>query len=434
MAPAPFIVIVGRPNVGKSTLFNLLAMKPLAITSPLAGTTRDWNVADIELAGYAVKLVDTGGWGGKDGLGQLVGESVAEVLNRSEMVLFLVNPGVALGEADIELARTIRARGIPAIIVCNKCDREDEDALAWQFMRLGLGSPVPFSATQKRNLNELLSRIGGTLASLNTHAGYAGESIERVRCIFTGQPNVGKSSLFNALLADARSLVHSEPGTTRDPVRATAELGGRDWEIIDTAGVWSRLGRTESIHRDAQKRGLRAVREGTIAILVLDLTKPFARHDLKLAAVGPRKGVGLVVALNKCDLVPESKASGFLKEASGYLYSRFTDLGRFPIILASAVSGEGIESIKAAISEMARLRESEFTPEALSDVSYSWPTSGRAWKVRQTGTAPPTFSVRVPRGVKPNTRFVVNRLRNGLGLHGVPLVINWSAKVGGDDN
>jgi GTP-binding protein len=417
-AEMPRVVIVGRPNVGKSTLFNTLVRRAAALTSPVAGTTRDWIEAELTVDGRTLQLVDSCGWGSGGSLGELMDASLERALAGADAVVFVVAANEAAGQDDASLAAVIRQRQLPVMVVCNKCDRPDVDAAAWEFSRLGLGQPLPVSAVIPRNMAELRTRVA-VLASVPAHPLEAPSA----RGIFLGQPNVGKSSLFNAMLEAERSLVHDVPGTTRDPVHATLKAGATRWDLVDTAGVSRRIRDQDAMHRDAQRLSLKSLEDADVALLVLDLTVPFARQDLRLADRAAELGAGMAVALNKCDLLPREDVERLRTEGTEFLLKRFAQLGRFPVLLTSATTREGVPALLAAMEELLRLRRVRIPSDALAAAAFGWPSTGTPWRVRQTEVAPLRFSVRVPFGIRLNDRFVVNRLRDSFGLHGVPIII-----------
>lgn len=422
---APLFAIVGRPNVGKSTLFNAITGKAISITSPIPGTTRDWMEAPLIKSTIDVRVADTCGFGMRGAMGSLMDASTEQLLTRSSAVLFVVNPGSPPSQEEMELASHIRKTGLPVITVCNKCDSEREDALMWVYLKMGLGSPLPVSAIAKRNLSELTSRIGAEAADITDGVKTAPEGRAEARCVLLGQPNVGKSTLFNAMVEENRSLVHDEPGTTRDPVRAVASVGGERWEMVDTAGVGRRWRGNEAIYREAQARSIKALNGSDVAVLVFDLTVPLVRQDLRLASEIEQRGLGLAVVLNKADLIDKETRNDAENKAAVYLHERFPGLGRFPVIIGSAKNGEGVSELREAVRELDRLRKKRIPAEVLAEISSPWPTSGRPWVVRQMGIEPLSFMANPPQGNRLSSRFVINQLRESFGLHGVPIEVRW---------
>jgi GTP-binding protein len=412
--------IVGRPNVGKSALFNALTRGAGAITSPEPGTTRDWLEGTLDLDGNRITVADTCGWGLKTELGILMDASLDAVLDKASLVLFTVSAKTILQDDEMRLARLIQKSELRILLVCNKCDHPEDDAAAWEYTRLGLGAALPVSAMRNRNLTELRHRIAGIIGAM---PGALEEKTES-KCVMIGQPNVGKSSIFNYLLGYRRSLVHPEPGTTRDPVKARMKTGTETWEIVDTAGVARRWKHAHGeVARDAASRGLRLLEGADAAVLVLDSTVPLGRQDLRLAQEAVRGGAGIAVALNKCDLLNQSDIERLRVEAPPFLAGRFPQVGRFPMLFCSAKTGDGLADLKAAVTELAGLRRIKIPAERLADLAYKWPSSGRAWRIRQIGTAPLVFAVDSPAGIKLGPRFAVNRIREAFGLHGVPVFV-----------
>ena len=379
-----------------------------------------------------MRLVDTGGYGMDGALGKAVDRMVGKVLRNANVVAPMVEAGVTDSDEDLRMAEAVRKLGVPAVVVCNKCDREADDTLSWEHARLGLGAPVPISALRHRNLSELVSALCAA-ASAGQPDGEDGPDAPATmpRVVILGRPNVGKSSLFNRLSGDERSLVHPEPGTTRDPVSVRAEFAGKSWEVVDTAGVGRGWKHERGPQGNAQERSLLAVGKADVVVLVLDLTEQFGRQDLRLASEAVEKGSALAVMLNKADLVPASRLPDEKRKAVEYLHERFHDLGRFPVLVGSALTGEGSRALGEVVSQLSRRRAFRFAPAMLAEACYEWPTPGNAWKVVQSGDSPPTFTVSAPVS-RPDVRFVRNRLRESLQLHGIPIRVRWLHDAEGD--
>lgn len=418
------IAIIGRPNVGKSTLFNKLAGRAAAMTSPIPGTTRDILETPVDVEDGSLTVADSAGWGTRGTLGKRQDAVLSRYLGGADAALLVVSADVLPQADDFALAAMLRTKGIRTLVVCNKADTAEDEPGAFEYARLGLGVPLPVSAILGRRIAELRARLG----SLRDGASEPALAAPAGRGVLLGQPNVGKSSLFNALLEEERSLVHDEPGTTRDPVEGRTELGGAAWRLIDTAGV-SRRGKFDvGLSKESQDRSLRMLAGTDVVVLVLDLSEPMARQDLRLADEAVNAGAALAVALNKVDLLAEKKRKSLLPEAVKFLHERFPTVGKFPVLLTSAVKGDGVAALRETMAALGRLRHFRASPDALADEAFDWPSAGKPWNVRQTAVNPPTFHVRTPPGTTLGPRFVSNRLREALGLHGVPILIRWSKK------
>ncbi len=420
---APLVAIAGRPNAGKSTLFNRLAGGALSITSSQPGTTRDWLEAGVTVEGRTLRLADSAGWKAGGALGAAMDAGLRRGLEAADAILYVAAADAAPHPDDLELTAFLRALGKPVQLVCNKCDSAADDPAAWEHSRLGLGAPLPVSAARSRGFAELRMRLAG-LATREAQP----DPPAAARAVILGQPNVGKSSLFNALLQAERSLVHDLPGTTRDPVRAPARLAGTAWELVDTAGV-ERHGRlAEAVYRDAQRRSLASLESADVCVLVMDLTVPLVRHDLRLARATIDDGAALGVALNKADLLTAKDRTRVVAEAMPFLNDRFPGIGRFPVLLTSATAGDGVDALRNALADLHRVRRTRISAADLAEAAHDWPTAGRAWGVRQEGVAPPAFVVMPPPHTKADPRFVMNRLRDRFGLHGVPIRVRWGGR------
>ncbi len=418
------IAIVGRPNVGKSTLFNRLARRPASITSPVPGTTRDILESPMDLEEGALTVADSAGWGTAGSMGRRQDDALTRYLRSADAAILVTCADVPPQADDIALAAILRRLGHPVLVVCNKADTPQAEPGAFEYARLGLGLPLPVSAMNGRRIAELRSRLG---ALTKLEAG-ARDADTTGRGVLLGQPNVGKSSLFNALLEDERSLVHDEPGTTRDPVEAQALVGDTMWRLVDTAGVGRHGRHAGALDRESQDRSLNALDGADVVVLVLDLRESMARQDLRLADAAVDAGASLAVALNKSDLLPPGRRKSLLPEAMTFLHERFHAVGKFPVLLTSATQGEGVAALRETMAALRGLRGLRAAPEALADEAFDWPSPGKPWVVRQTATHPPTFHVRTPPGTKLGPRFVANRLREALGLHGIPILVRWSKK------
>lgn len=424
----PLVAIVGRPNVGKSSLFNRLLGERRAIVEPSAGVTRDRHVAPCRLAGIdrAVDLMDTGGIGIVDraDLAASVEVQVQTAIHAAELVLFVVDAREGRQHLDEEVARHLRAASARAVLVANKCENPEAEQSLAEFDRLGFGAAMPISAQDGRGIADLLEALAPQLP-----ADAPAPGAERLRLTVMGRRNVGKSSFVNAILGEERVIVSPIPGTTRDAIDVEFDWQGHALTLVDTAGLHRKDRVQNAVEFFSLARSDQALRRADVALLFLDVTQEIARLDLALGRTIQDRYVPAVVVGTKHDLAPDLTPKEF-RERIG---ARLPHLRASPFVLISNLSGAGLERVlqeAVALGEAARTRVG--TGElnrALADVMDNLRFRGRSEKPRafyatQIENAPPTFLLFVNRRElfeKEALRAISRALGERLGLARVPL-------------
>lgn len=418
------VAVVGRPNVGKSTLVNRLAGRRGSIVGPVEGLTRDRVGAQVSWRGKAFELDDTGGLveRGGDLTLKVAGQSL-RTIEEAHVVVLVVDVQTGVTAEDQSLARRLQRLERPVIVAANKADGDLGDDASTEFWNLGLGEPMPVSALHGRGSGELLDRIVELLPDEEPDQEYEVPSIAIV-----GRPNVGKSSIFNAIVGTERAIVHDEPGTTRDAVDTLVELEGRPYRFIDTAGL-RRRARTFGVDVAGSSRTSRAIDRSQVAIVVLDAYEGATSQDQRIAEIVERSGVGAVVALNKWDLVKgEEEAERVERSISDRLHF----LRHAPLIRTSAVTKRGIPQVIAKLDRVLEARKIRVPTsqlnQLLQEAQQAVPpprANNRNIRVRygtQTGTSPAKFIV-FSNGPVAETwlRYLERRLREKYGFEGNPI-------------
>ncbi len=429
----PVIVIAGRPNVGKSTLFNRLAGRRFAIVSDIAGTTRDRVSTHAEWDGYSYVLIDTGGIEEQPEreLWEEIRGQTAQALEQADAVILVVDVNEGVTPNDTEAADLVRRSGKPVIVAANKADNPIREDFALEFHALGLGSPIAVSAYHNIGIRELMTSIFALLPPLPDQL-----DDESVRVAIAGRPNVGKSALLNALTGEDRSIVSPVPGTTRDPVDTRATFRGREFAFLDTAGL-RRRGRAESgIEKFSAIRTIQAMERSHVVVLVMDAQEFGTAQDAHIAGYAIQAFRGVIVVVNKWDLSSELDITREVAERR--IRNRFKFLFDVPVLYVSALTGERVELVPERVLEV----HSEFTktvPGAdLRRVVYGAvaanppPRHSRRpthlYRVRQVRTAPPTFvlNTNAPELIHfTYRRYLENRLREAFGFAGSPLRLHF---------
>jgi GTPase len=426
------VAVVGYPNVGKSTLVNRLSGTREAVVHEQAGVTRDRKEIDADWNGLGFTLVDTGGVdvAGEHELAAEIREQALVAVQDAQLAVLVVDARAGLRPGDAELARELRGGPVPAIVVANKVDEGTQQGLASEFYALGLGDPMPVSATQGLGTGDLLDLIVQRLPD------YAETMEEASRLALIGRPNVGKSSLLNRLLGEERVIVTPIAGTTRDSIDTRIEFEGREVVLVDTAGLRRRTKVAGSIDYYAQLRSEQAADRAQVAIVVCDASEGVTSEDFRIAEMAMKKKCATVIALNKWDTTRTD-----LEDAKARVTKKLRQ--RPQVLAVSAKSGRGLKRLVAEALSLAD-RSSQWipTPELnrfLGDLqSLREPPAVRGKRLRmyymaQFETSPPRFAIQVNnRGqvTRDYAYFLENRLRERYLLQGVPLVIDFKTSRG----
>jgi GTP-binding protein len=427
------VAVVGYPNAGKSTLVNRLAGGREAVTDAEPGVTRDRRALECEWNGLTFDLIDTGGvdLADSDELARAVQSQARTAIEDADVILLVVDARAGLGPGDAELADLLRRSSRPVVVAANKIDRAEDEPVAAELNSLGLGEPLPASASHGLGTGDLLDRLVEELRRHSAEAGVEEEGDAVPRIAILGRPNVGKSSLLNALLGSERVIVSERAGTTRDPVDTEAEVEGKRIVLVDTAGLRRRGKVAGTIGYYAQLRSERAAERADAAIVVCDAGEGLTAEDLRVAELAMRSGCATVLALNKWD-VSRTEIDDARARAGRKLRLRP------PVLTCSALTGRGVAAVLSQAIELAeRTAERIPTPELnklVSSVVADRPPPQRhgrrlrLYYAAQVGRRPPRFAIQVNdrRLINRDWAFhLENRLRDARGLQGVPLVIDY---------
>jgi GTP-binding protein len=440
------IAIVGRPNVGKSTLFNRLTGMHAALVSDVPGLTRDRREGEADIAGHKVRLVDTAGLE-EAAPGTIAARMRAQseaAIARADLVLFLLDARDGVVPADAAFARAVRESGRPVILVANKCEGRAGTDGFYEAFQLGLGEPIAISAEHGEGIGDLvdgmLSALG--LQPVRKRKGERGEAPESeaapaaashpIRIAIVGRPNSGKSTLVNALLGEERMITGPEPGLTRDAVASDFSWQGRPVRLFDTAGLRRKARISEVAEKLAASDAVRAIRFAEVVVLLVDAEHPFEHQDLTIADLVAEEGRALVIAVNKWDLIgnPQKK----LKELKETAEERLAQVAGVPVVAISALANRGLDRLMGEVLRSYAIWNRRVpTPElnrwlAEALERHAPPASrGRRVKIRfmtQPSARPPTFVAFCSRpGSLPQAylRYLTNSLRRAFDLPGVPI-------------
>lgn len=420
------VAIVGRPNVGKSTLMNRILGRREAIVEERPGVTRDRKEVEASWQGREFTLVDTGGWiADGDSLDEKVSRQSERAIADADAVLFVVDATVGVTEDDARVATLLRSATAPVVLVANKVDDRVHEAAIWELMSLGLGEPTPVSALHGRGAGDLLDRLVAALPDDEPDEVVEKESGERIVGVtLVGRPNVGKSTLFNRLTGEDRAVVHDRPGTTRDTVDTVVETATGPVRFIDTAGMRRKARIDEQTEYYSLVRALKAVDTADVALLVIDATLGVTHQDQRLAERVDAAGCPIVVLLNKWDLCDAEQREDAMIQVGDKLHF----VGEAPVLRISALSGKNVQRLWPALEETIADYRTRIPTRRVNDVvraaqaAHPAPAGVRVLYATQGATDPPTFTLFANREL-PRTwlRYLERKLREDLDLGSTPI-------------
>ena len=436
----PIVAVVGRPNVGKSTLVNRLAGTSDAIVHESRGVTRDRSYHDADWNGRTFTLVDTGGiepLKSDDVFASSIRDQALAAAEEADVILFVVDGTCGVTEEDETVARLLKRVKKPTFLLVNKLDNPDrEQERLWEFFSLGVGDPLPISATHGHGTGDLLDAVVAALPEETPEEEDAFADALGVAII--GRPNAGKSSLFNRMIGSDRSIVSDVAGTTRDAIDTVIEHDGKRYRMVDTAGIRKKSTVYENIEYYSMVRGLRAIDRADVALLVVDASIGVTEQDQKVANLAIERGCALVVLLNKWDLLTEERQRTQVMET---VDRRLTLAPWAEILRISALTGRAVEKIWALVDAAAARRASKLSTSRLNQFLTDLREFGhtvvdgkrrlRMHYVTQTGVNPPTFTFFVNHPDLVNDtyqRYIENRLREAFDLKGTPVRLRFRAK------
>ena len=426
------VAIVGRPNVGKSTLFNRLTKTRHAIVSDEAGTTRDRQYGKCEWGNKEFSVVDTGGWvvNSDDIFEEEIRKQVLIAIEECDVILFLVDIKTGVTDLDMEVAEILRRSKIPTLVVCNKVDSNELRYEAPEFYKLGLGDPYCISALTGSGTGDLLDDIVKTFTK--TMDEVIEEDIPRIAVV--GRPNAGKSSLINAFLGDNRNVVTDIAGTTRDSIYTKYEKFGFNFYLVDTAGIRKKNKVSEDLEYYSVMRSIRAIENSDVCVLMVDATRGIEGQDINIFQIIQKNQKGVVVVVNKWDLV-EDKSNEAIKFFEKAIRNRFAPFTDFTIIFASALTKQRIfrvleESQKVYENRTTKISTAKLNETMLPIIEATPPPSikGKYIKIKYCMQIPNTyvpsfvFYANLPQYVRdPYKRFLENQIREHWKLTGTPI-------------
>ena len=429
---ANLVAIVGRPNVGKSTLFNRLTKTRSAIVSDTAGTTRDRQYGKCDWAGREFSVVDTGGWvvNSDDIFEDAIRRQVLVATEEADLVLFLVDVNTGVTDLDEDVAQILRRTKVPVVLVVNKADNNEQIYEAPVFYSLGLGDPFPISASTGSGTGDLLDAVIEQLKPGDNDN--VEDGIPRFAVV--GRPNAGKSSIINAFIGEDRNIVTEIAGTTRDSIYTHFDKFGFDFYLVDTAGIRRKNKVTEDLEFYSVMRSIRSIEHSDVCILMIDATRGIESQDMNIFQLIQKNQKSLVVVVNKWDLVPD-KDQKVIKTFENAIRERMAPFVDFPIIFASALTKQRIFKVLETAKQVYLNRKARVGTSKLNEVmlplieAYPPPsTKGKYIKIKYCTQLPNTqipsfvFYANLPQYVKENyRRFLENKIRENWNMHGCPI-------------
>lgn len=440
--PQPAVVIVGRPNVGKSTLFNRLTGRRDALVSDIPGLTRDRREGVADFGQMRVRLFDTAGLeeAAPDSISARMRRQTEAAIEAADLTLFVIDSRAGVTPADEAWARMVRSSGRPVVLVANKAEGRAGDAGFYEAFKLGFGEPVAVSAEHGEGIGELISDMMAALGHGQSggsdfddgNDALAEGAARPLRVAVVGRPNAGKSTLVNALLEEERMITGPEPGLTRDSISTDFKWKEKPVRLFDTAGLRRKAKVSEKAERISNSDAVRTIRFAEVVVLLIDVERPFEHQDLTIAGLVAEEGRALVVAINKWDLVEDKQKR--LRELRDVASSRIADLPGVPVEPISALSEKGLDNLMTAVFDIHQTWNARISTAKLNrwleeaTARHAPPaSSGRRIKIRymtQPSTRPPTFALfcSKPEGLpRSYVRYLSNALREAFRLPGVPI-------------
>ncbi|WP_019879314.1 ribosome biogenesis GTPase Der [Succinispira mobilis] len=430
----PIVAFVGRPNVGKSTLFNAIANKQISIVEDTPGVTRDRLYATAEWLNQEFMMIDTGGieTSSQDQFIISIREQAQIAMQEADVIVFVVDARTGMTSDDEDIAKILRQTKKPVVLAVNKVDSPKQEMEMYEFYNLGLGDVMPISASNRYNLGDLLDAVVDGFPKLDTDA--SGDEEDEIKVALIGRPNVGKSSVFNAVIGKQRSIVSDVAGTTRDAIDTKIEREGVNYVFIDTAGMRRKARVDEPVEKYSVIRSLRAIDRSDVVLMVLDASEGILEQDKKIAGYAHEAGKATVFVVNKWDLYEKDNTSTlrFTEE----IRNEFAFLQYAPVVFVSALTKQRIHRLPEVIHYVAEQHAMRVATGVLNQViqeaiSINPPPSDKGVKLKilyvtQVKTKPPTFVFFVN---QPNLmhfsyqRYMENKLRDAFGFEGTPLHI-----------
>lgn len=427
----PIVAIVGRPNVGKSTLFNALAGKKISIVKDTPGVTRDRIHADVDWLDHKFTMIDTGGIepDSNDIILSQMREQAQIAIDTADVIIFMTDVKQGLVDSDAKVADMLRRSHKPVILVVNKVDNFNKMmAGVYEFYNLGIGDPVPISASQRSGLGDMLDKVVNYFADLNLEK----EEDDRPRIAIVGKPNVGKSSIINKITGESRVIVSNIAGTTRDAIDTDVKWNGKDYVFIDTAGLRRKSKVKEEIEKYSIIRTVTAVERADVVIIVIDAVEGVTEQDAKIAGIAHENGKGIIIAVNKWDAIEKNDKTVY--EYTNKVRDILSFMPYAEIMFISAKTGQRLpklfDMIDFVIANHAMRIETGVVNEIMAEaVALQQPPSDKGKRLKlyyitQVSVKPPTFVIFVNDKQLMHfsyTRYIENKIREAFGFKGTPL-------------
>ena len=425
------VAIVGRPNVGKSTLFNALSGEKISIVKDVPGVTRDRIYADCQWRGTTFQMIDTGGIEpeSEDVILKQMRRQAELAMDIADVIVFITDVKAGVTVSDEEVAQMLRRTNKPVILVCNKCDRvgAPPDEL-YEFYNLGLGDPLPISAGKKLGIGELLDAIYDNFGDVGPEI----EDDETIRVAVIGKPNAGKSSLINKILGEERVIVSDIAGTTRDAIDTYFENSHGKYIFVDTAGIRRKNKVYDKLEKYSVLKAKAAIEKANVCLIMIDATEGVTDQDEKIVGLAHENGKGVIIVINKWDLV--EKGNNTLENYRKQVYDKLSYLSYAPIIFISTVTGQRVEKLFDMINEVDKQNSQRISTGLLNDVladavTITQPPSDKGKRLKvyymtQVSTRPPTFVIFVNSKELMHfsyVRYIENHLRKQFGFSGTPI-------------